>query len=253
MDGVLEEGCATPWGDEIEHKVLICDAGVGPFVEVDFFHRPTKTLIVTDAVVCVPEFPPEVLDRYNPSALFESAADESLDAESGGRGRLEVAEGDARGLRRRGWAVMCLRVAFLKPITGVEGTFRKLYGRLLVSPLIEILVFSKALPSVRRWCDAISSEWRFERVIPAHYDAPIKAGPADFRRAFDFAYIDETGSARGLPSTTKRGGLSNVFQKLRSVLPTRAASPSLEDEKVTLREIDKFLVNTGVANAPMDD
>jgi hypothetical protein len=69
---------------------------------------------------------------------------------------------------------------------------------------VHYALFHQALPSVRRWCDAISSEWRFERVIPAHYDAPIKAGPADFRRAFDFAYIDETGSARGLPSTTKR-------------------------------------------------
>ena len=53
VDGVLEEGCRPPWGDEIDHKVLVCEAGVGPFVEVDFFHRPTKTLIVTDAVLQV--------------------------------------------------------------------------------------------------------------------------------------------------------------------------------------------------------
>ena len=51
---------ATPWGDEIEHKVFKSSVGIGPYIEVAFFHKRTRTLLVTDAVVSVPEVPPEV-------------------------------------------------------------------------------------------------------------------------------------------------------------------------------------------------
>ena len=126
-------------------QVLVCAAGVGPFVEVDFFHRPTRTLLVTDAVVCVPERAPEVVSQFNPGSLIESANDTSLDAETGAAEIPKEALGSTAAMERRGWAIMALRVAFLKPLEGVEGTFRKLYGRLIVSPLIEILVFSKVM------------------------------------------------------------------------------------------------------------
>lgn len=35
-------------------------AGIGPYLEVAFFHRRTRTLLVTDAVISVPLTPPEV-------------------------------------------------------------------------------------------------------------------------------------------------------------------------------------------------
>lgn len=40
-------------------------AGVGPYVEVVFLHKQSKTLIVTDAVVCVPPSPPQVVRTSN--------------------------------------------------------------------------------------------------------------------------------------------------------------------------------------------
>ena len=40
-------------------------AGVGPYVEVVFLHKQSKTLIVTDAVVCVPPTPPQVVRTSN--------------------------------------------------------------------------------------------------------------------------------------------------------------------------------------------
>ena len=30
------------------------------------------------------------------------------------------------------------------------------------------------------------SKWDFERIVPAHFDAPIKAGPKELAAAFDF-------------------------------------------------------------------
>ena len=44
--------------------------GIGPYVEVAFFHKQSKTLLVTDAVIYVPERPPEVVGK---DALLEAA------------------------------------------------------------------------------------------------------------------------------------------------------------------------------------
>ena len=38
---------------------------MGPYVEVVFLHKQSKTLIVTDAVVCVPPTPPQVVRTAN--------------------------------------------------------------------------------------------------------------------------------------------------------------------------------------------
>ena len=43
-----------------KHPFVHLLAGFGPYSEVAFFHKPTKTLIVTDAVVQIPGIPPKV-------------------------------------------------------------------------------------------------------------------------------------------------------------------------------------------------
>lgn len=64
---ILRDGDdTTPWADEIEQKVLVSSVGIGPYIEVAFFHRKTKTLLVTDAVISVPDQPPEVRPFFNP-------------------------------------------------------------------------------------------------------------------------------------------------------------------------------------------
>ena len=30
------------------------------------------------------------------------------------------------------------------------------------------------------------TSWDFQRVVPAHFDAPLTVGPAEFRQTFDF-------------------------------------------------------------------
>lgn len=44
--------------------------GIGPYVEVAFYHKPLRTLLVTDAVIFVPEKPPEVVSK---EALLDAA------------------------------------------------------------------------------------------------------------------------------------------------------------------------------------
>ena len=63
----------TPLSDHCtcchHHRDMLCSggasAGVGPYVEVVFLHKQSKTLIVTDAVVCVPPSPPQVVRTAN--------------------------------------------------------------------------------------------------------------------------------------------------------------------------------------------
>ena len=62
---------------------------------------------------------------------------------------------------------------------------------------------------VRVWVDEISSEWNFQQIIPAHYSAPIKARPADFRSAFDF--LDGLVGGAVVKPEGVRGALMNIF------------------------------------------
>ncbi|OQU78285.1 hypothetical protein SORBI_3009G194500 [Sorghum bicolor] len=59
-----DEDDATPWAVEIEQKVLSSpEVGIGPYVEVAFYHKSSRTLLVTDAVIFVPQQPPECISK----------------------------------------------------------------------------------------------------------------------------------------------------------------------------------------------
>lgn len=38
-------------------------SGIGPYVEVAFYHKRSRTLLVTDAVIFVPKQPPECISK----------------------------------------------------------------------------------------------------------------------------------------------------------------------------------------------
>lgn len=38
-------------------------SGIGPYVEAAFYHKPSRTLLVTDAVIFVPRQPPECISK----------------------------------------------------------------------------------------------------------------------------------------------------------------------------------------------
>ena len=50
----------APWYGDIDHAILgpLRPPGIGGFAETAFFHRPSKTLLVTDAIVKVARAPP---------------------------------------------------------------------------------------------------------------------------------------------------------------------------------------------------
>jgi len=88
---------------------------------------------------------------------------------------------------------------------------------------------------VRDWIDSIAQDWRFKRIIPAHFAAPVNAGRSDFLAAFAFL-DDQLGERYGTwPS------LSLLFTSLMG----KAASYFPPDDMKTLSSLDQFLVSVG--------
>ncbi len=248
-----EYSILTPFADEFEYASLDIDLGRGTFAEVAMLHRRSRTLLVTDAVVSVPEEPP-VIVQLDPYPLLFHARDSATEP-------IE----DTEANRRKGWQRISLfafyfRPSALEPVSlprTLQGAFKapdrskKAYfglypfvwqpdwkqsfealrgeGRLFVAPILQTLIFPQAPQQTLTWADRIAS-WEFERIIPCHFDAPIAAGPHQFRQAFTFLESPSAVSAvdpgfvlpdqdfqfiRELEATLIKRGIATPPQKIR--------------------------------------
>ena len=68
-----------------------------------------------------------------------------------------------------------------------DESFRAISNKIIVGPVVRTLVYDKIPRTVTDWVDRVC-EWRFDKVIPAHFAAPVRAGPSEFRSAFQFCY-----------------------------------------------------------------
>ncbi|XAR71282.1 hypothetical protein NMG60_11028472 [Bertholletia excelsa] len=234
----LKDGdLSTPWADEVEQKVLSSpEVGIGPYVEVAFYHKRSRTLLVTDAVIYVPKQPPACISK---ESLLESAKN-GLAVKILSKGKEVPQEPivDNKMNRQKGWERMVLQILFLGPSNLLEpnASFAQVSQKLIVSPIVKTLVFSKVPEKVRDWIDSIAKEWRFKRIIPAHFAAPINASGSDFLAAF--AFLDELLGERYVT----RPSLSLLFTSLLG----KAASYFPPDDMRTLSSLDQFLVSVGV-------
>lgn len=232
-----DEDASTPWADEIEQKVFSSpEVGIGPYVEVAFYHKRSRTLLVTDAVIFVPRKPPECISKE--SLLASAKNGLAVKILSKGRKVPEEPVVDNKLNRQKGWERMVLQILFLGPSNLLEPTasFAQMSQKLIVSPIVKTLVFSKVPEKVRDWVDRIAKDWPFRRIIPAHFAAPINASRSDFLAAF--AFLDEFLGERFFA----RPSLSLVFASLMG----RAASYFPPDDMKTLSSLDDFLVSVGV-------
>ncbi|KAK9846457.1 hypothetical protein WJX81_004293 [Elliptochloris bilobata] len=224
---------ATPWAGEIEQKIFSSAVGIGPYQEVAFFHRRSRTLLVTDAVIFVPPAPPEVVRAETlmdaggelPASVrtFGSdAASELGDTTPPPPPAPPPADPDAR--QQLGWQRMALQILYFIPgnLQAPAASFDAIVGRLLVSPVLQVLVFGNARQETRRWVDDIVRSWDFRRIIPCHFAAPVRAGPREFRAAFDFAYEGERNSER----TAVRGGILARLFRARSAQAAAVELPA---------------------------
>ncbi|MCU0527780.1 MAG: DUF4336 domain-containing protein [Elainella sp. Prado103] len=238
----------TPWADEFDYAILELDLGRGAFSEVAFLHRRSRTLLVTDALIAMPDQPPEIVQLDPYPLLFharDSAADPIVDTPEN---------------RRKGWQRICLfsvyfRPSALEPVqlgqavkaarqspdrsrqnyfglypfrwqSGWEQSFARLRagGRPFVAPILQTLIFPQAPQRVLDWADRIA-HWPFERVIPCHLDAPIVMQPQQFRQAFRF-----------LEKSARSVGSADAWNL-----------PLPEADFTFIRELETTLVKRGIA------
>ena len=232
----------TPFANEFEYQILTTiELGAGKFSEVAFFHKRSRTLLVTDSVVSIPEYPPAII-QLDPYPLLFHAKDSAL----------EVVE-NTEEKRRKGWQRIALFAMYFRPsvleIPKWGEVFRDAFkapdrslkaylglypfkwkadwkrsfnalrgnGRLFVAPILQTLILNRAPQETINWADKIAN-WDFVRIIPCHLESPIAAEPYQFRQAF--AFLEKQ--------------------------PTTNSCCLLEEDLQVLKEIDQGLNKTGI-------
>jgi hypothetical protein len=236
----------TLLADEFDWAILgPIDLGLGFFAEVALFHRRSRTLMLTDSVVSIPENPPAIVQLDSYPLLFH-AKDSALDVVA-----------DTHENRRKGWQRIALFAMYFSPsvleLPPWSGVFanalkapersRKAYfglypfqwktdwvrsfealrggGRLLVAPILQALILNRAPRETLDWVDRVAS-WDFDRIVPCHFDRAIDCKPREFRQAFSF--LEKHSPVNSLP----------------------------EDDFKLLRDIDAGLSKTGLVPPAKD-
>ena len=176
------------------------DIGLGRFQEVSCFHKRSKSLLVTDALVGIESNPPELFDFDPTPLLFHS------------RERGDEPLSDTYELRVKGWKRLVLFASFLRPeklsIPSLLEVFRNAFTKGLrnprahfgiypfswdkdweastkklinsrgpliqIAPVIERLVFPRSKKTFVDWLEKVSSLNGMRWLISSHYTAPLR-------------------------------------------------------------------------------
>ena len=204
-----EDSADSPFAPEFDYALLDINLGRGSFGEVAFFHKRSRTLLVIDSVLSVPEEPPAIV-QLDPYPLLFHARDSALD----------VVE-DNPANRRKGWQRISLFAIYFRPSAlemvklgqmfhdalKAPNRSKKAYfglfpfrwkdswqqsfdalrggGRLFVAPILQTLIHNQAPRQVINWANKVAN-WDFQRIISCHFDSPINASGYQFRQAFSF-------------------------------------------------------------------
>lgn len=221
----------SPFADEFQYHILDIDLSKGSFVEVALLHKDSKTLLVTDAVIKIPQHPPEIIELNSFPLLFHARETALDNLENTAENRL------------KGWQRICLFALYFRPsmidtttikqlikeaINAPNRSVRNYFGLYpfrwqknwqksfqaianreipLVAPILETLILPQAPQEVINWA-AVISTWDFNNIIPAHFFAPIKATPTQFRQAFSFLENNPYSPQNLYPS-----GNDQIYQK----------------------------------------
>ena len=241
---------SNPWEADFDIAVLgpLKFKSVGGFGETAMFHRQSKTLLVTDAVIKVGSVAPPII-LEDPRALLFHSRDKILDPVV-----------DTEDARRKGWRRMTLfglffypsgikvsgffetlrNIPLLKPEalllgkgvlpissglypwtwepTGEEKNFQALQNGLLVAPILRKLILNREPAVVLRWVETLA-QWGFKRIIPSHFENDIAATGKDFKLAYQFLMPSSSNNRGATPSGLRADYslldfLSGVFTSL---------------------------------------
>jgi len=188
-DGAVD---SVPWAAQLPYRTLApIREKVGGFSEVVVFDKPTGTLLVTDLVTSLPDTPPAILAENDKRALLYHSRDlpDEVPAEPdgtlAGAGRFFSAafppEMPTAG-RALGWAgFFAWRWRPSWPATFEAVRYG---GRPFVPPILQELVLSREPASVLAFANRVADDFAFTSIVPAHFDAPVAAGPREWLAAF---------------------------------------------------------------------
>lgn len=196
----------APWAAEIDQRLLAPKERLGLVgysgAECAFFHRRSRTLLCTDALVFVPEEPPDVLDKRELMDLGRTSGQFFLDLlvltdwQGSGDYVRNAQQADSKSkpkseteLIRTGWQRNALWALFLGPdgrsIINAEQSFNAIAGSWVVGPVCYALVYSgKFRQEVAAWAESIC-QWDVQQIIPCHFAGPVRGTRDDIRRAFE--------------------------------------------------------------------
>ncbi|MBF2066019.1 MAG: DUF4336 domain-containing protein [Calothrix sp. C42_A2020_038] len=243
----------APFAEDFNYTVLDINLGRGSFVEVAMLHKPTRTLLLTDTILSIPEEPPEIV-QLDPYALLFHAKENGYDVVT-----------DNKTNRRKGWQRIALFAIYFRPsaletvglwqalrdaVKAVDKSkkayfglfpFRwkdnwqdsfnalRAYGRPFVAPILQTLILPQAPQQVLDWADKIAT-WDFGRIISCHFDSPIPTTPHEFRNCF--AFLEKNSDV------SKAFGCTN--------------EPLIEDDFKFIKQLEANLIRRGIATLPKE-
>ncbi|MGK7937329.1 MAG: DUF4336 domain-containing protein [Xenococcaceae cyanobacterium] len=228
-----DDSSKTPFAQEFDYAILgPIDLKLGWFEEVVFYHKRSRSLLVTDSIVSIPEEPPAIV-QLDPYPLLFHARDSAIEP-------IE----DTPANRCKGWQRICLFAMYFRssvlevPQWGkvffnafrASDRSKKAYfglfpfqwqedwtkcfsalrgdGRLFVAPILQTLILNREPQATLKWVDKVAS-WNFQKIIPCHMASPIEAQPLQFCQAFSFLQQYSASSFYSLPEED--------FQVLREI------------------------------------
>jgi hypothetical protein len=258
------------WQDEIEYEVLgpLKFESVGAFSETAFFHKPSKTLLVTDTVVSVDKTPPPIIQE-DPRALLFHARDNIT----------EIVQ-DTVENRQRGWRRMVQfgLVFFPSQITVVpagkalkeasqidmsmknlgdgavplnlypwkwdgnndERNFEAISenGALFCPPILTKLILDREPQKTLSWVDRVCQRFPdMKRIVPCHLNNNISATAKDFYQAFE----PLRSTPRDLKPQRPLGEDLALLQKASDLLTdVKVVGPSMVCDGETARKVGRF-------------
>lgn len=243
------------------------------FSEVALYHRPTRTLMVTDAVMRLDaRAPPPTVSARD---LLEWADDRNIaitglrllrlfgvEEASQRYGLLRAKErpdGEAQAL---GWQRMALTSLYFgqADVLRPRESFERLSERaLVVPPVVGVVVYGDGeeggvADDVSEWAERVA-RWPFERVAPAHF-AVARATPREWREAFSQWRAAARAVAPGGGRSSAQGGIDALVESLASPLrgiadalggagsSSREYYPAADAQ--CLRDVRQFLIDLGI-------
>jgi len=181
-ENIMPKNLRPSWINEDEFSVetlyVELPENAGPVSESAFYHKSTKTLIVTDAVVCVPsttDFPIQ--------PIFATYFDEKVLSNP------------------TFWPRTVLQAVFL-PLRTETGSvypgYDALANRLVRAPILRAFADARSPNEVRSWVENIVNNNKFDRIITSHFASPITASPSLFANAFE--HLNQNATPQSLSS-----------------------------------------------------